>query len=100
MRITNSTPLNTDNVSNSAARPETTPSPAAGASSNSSASSAMALLAFSLVPSFELLNLDAALSQVPAIRQDVLAQTILKLASGDLDGASALDATARAILGG
>jgi len=100
MRITNSTPITANNVANQTPRPDTTTTPAAGATGSSSASSSLALLAFSLVPSFELLNLDAALSQIPAVRQDVLATTIRRLASGDLQSSSALDATANAILDG
>ena len=99
MRITNSTPITPDNVANQTTRPDNTTNQAAATASGSSASSSLALMAFSLVPSFELLNLDATLAQIPAVRQDVLAATIRRLASGALQSPAALDATANAILG-
>ncbi len=52
-----------------------------------------------MVPSFELLSLNAAMSAVPPMRADVLAETIRRLAAGDLRTPSAVEQTARAILG-
>ena len=40
--------------------------------------------AYSLVPSFELQSLNALLQQVPPVREDVVAETIQRLASGQL----------------
>lgn len=54
---------------------------------------------YDLMPSFELLSLNAVLTQVPPVRQDVISETIRRLAAGDLQSPSALEQTANAILG-
>lgn len=55
--------------------------------------------ASSLMPSFELRSLTAALQQIPSIRSEVVAETTRRLAAGQLQSPAALEATARAILG-
>lgn len=52
-----------------------------------------------LVPSFELFNLTSTLQEVPPVRQQVVAETVRRLAAGQLQSSSALEQTARAILG-
>lgn len=52
-----------------------------------------------LVPSFELFSLTSTLQEVPPVRQQVVAETLRRLASGELQNTSALEQTARAILG-
>jgi hypothetical protein len=100
MQITNKPSVAPDTASNPAVRADNAGTPTATPHAPPSSGSSLSLLAYSLVPSFELLSLDAALSQVPPVRPDVLAQTILRLASGDLHDGSALDQTASAMLGG
>ena len=53
----------------------------------------------SVVPSFELRSLTAALQQLPSIRDDAVAATIGRLAAGQLQSSAAVEATAQAILG-
>jgi hypothetical protein len=69
------------------------------ASSSSVASATSRSYPVSLVPSFELLNLAATLQQVPPVREDVIAETVRRLATGELQSPSAVEQTARAILG-
>jgi hypothetical protein len=53
----------------------------------------------SVVPSFELRSLTAALQQLPSIRDESVAATINRIAAGQLQSPAALEATAQAILG-
>ncbi|SRR5579875_2283759 len=97
MRITNQnqTPIaSTDNKTDPAA-----PTPRNDATSMSSSSSTPPSVPVSLVPSFELLSLTSTLQHIPPLRQEVIAETIRRLAAGQLQTPAALEQTARAILG-
>ncbi len=97
MRITNQnqTPIaSTDNKTDPAAPP-----PRNDAASTSSSSSTPPSVPVSLVPSFELLSLTSTLQHIPPLRQEVIAETIRRLAAGQLQTPAALEQTARAILG-
>ena len=97
MRITNQNqpPIpSTDNKADPAA-----PSPRNDATPASTSSSTTASLPVSLVPSFELFSLTSTLQHVPPLRQEVIAETIRRLATGQLRTPAALEQTARAILG-
>lgn len=100
MRIANpnQTPVpssETNADSASAARTSAAPPSA----STSAPTPAVSVQAFSMVPSFELLSLTATLKQIPPVRQEVLAETIRRLAAGDFRSADTLEKTAAAILG-
>lgn len=98
MRITNQnqSPLpSTDNRTDAA---PTARNDAAALSSSAPSSSFPAFPA-NLVPSFELFSLTTTLQQVPPVRQEVVAETVRRLADGQLQTPSALEQTARAILG-
>ncbi|HWG43731.1 MAG TPA: hypothetical protein VN688_13165 [Gemmataceae bacterium] len=101
MRITNptnQTPINSvDNSTTPAVRPDSTAS-GVPASTDLSARAASAD-AYGLVPSFELLSLNALLQQVPPVRADVIAETVQRLASGQLRTADTINRTADALLG-
>lgn len=71
----------------------------AAASSSPASSSSLPSFPDSLVPSFELFSLTSTLQQVPPVRQEVVAETVRRLADGQLQTPSALEQTARAILG-
>ena len=53
-----------------------------------------------LVPSVELLTLHAALRQLPSTREDLVAETVRRLAAGELRTPGTLEQTADAILQG
>ena len=103
MRINNQTPVNsTDSTTSSTPRSDNANPSApnsAAASLGTPSSPAVSAQDFSMVPSFELQTLTAMLAKVPPVRQDVLAETIRRLTSGDLQTPSALEQTARALLG-
>jgi hypothetical protein len=100
MRITNQTnqtPVNPSETSTpQAARADSTASAAPVAAPSTTAIPVQAYL----LPSYELLSLNAILAQVPPVREDVLAATIRRLASGELRTPEAIARTASAILGG
>jgi hypothetical protein len=98
MRITNPTNQTPINAVENATTPPPRPDSTTSKSASESASSASAD-AYSLVPSFELLSLNAILQQIPPVRADVLAETIQRLASGQLRTSKAIEQTARALLG-
>lgn len=94
MRITNATnPTPAASVENTTAQAPRTDSTASGV-----AASSLPTQTSSLAPSFELLNLQAALRQLPTIREDRVAGTVSRLASGQLRTPAALEQTADAIL--
>lgn len=68
----------------------------AAASSPPPASSSLPV---ALVPSFEFLSLTATVQHIPPLRADVIAETVRRLANGDLRTPAAAEQTARAILG-
>jgi hypothetical protein len=98
MRITNQnqTPVP---PSDNSADAVSTPRHEAAAPSSPAPSVSYPSFPISLVPSFELFSLTSTLSEVPPVRQQVVAETVRRLAAGQLQTTSALDQTARAILG-
>jgi hypothetical protein len=99
MQISNQNPgSSTDPTTTSITRADNaSPNPAPHLSTASAAE--VSAQDYSMVPSFELLSLNAVLAQVPPVRQDVLNETVRRLESGQLTSLSALDQTADAILG-
>ncbi len=98
MRITNQNqpPIaSTDNKTDPAASARRNDA----AASASSPSSPPPSVPVSLVPSFELFSLTSTLQHIPPLRQEVIAETIRRLAAGQLQSPAALEQTARAILG-
>jgi|GEM_PF-3132267 hypothetical protein len=98
MRITNQ---NQTPVPSTGNRADTPPTPRSDAAASASSASSSTFPSFPdvLVPSFELLSLTAALQQVPPVRQEVIAETVRRLNTGELQTPTALEQTARAILG-
>ena len=100
MRInTNQPAFNPEDATTKIVRTDSAHTTPPSANSTPSAASSISVLAYSVVPSFELFNLTGAMAQIPAVRQDALAQTIQRLAAGDLQDLSAIDQTANVILG-
>jgi hypothetical protein len=94
MRITNATnPTPAASIDNPTAQAPRTEGVASGVPASS-----LPAQTSSLVPSFDLLTLHAALRQLPAIRSDAVAETVRRLASGQLRTPDALAQTAGAIL--
>lgn len=98
MRINNQPSFNADSVANKTTRTDSAHTQAPAANAAPSSTSALSALAYSLVPSFELFSLEGVLTQIPAVRQDMVAQTVHRLVSGDLQSLTVLDQTANAIL--
>jgi hypothetical protein len=96
MRITNQNQTPVPSNGNNA---EPTPAPRNDASSPVSSSSHSPSSPVGMEPSFEFLSLTAALNQIPLVRQDVISDTIDRLEAGQLQTPSALEQTARAMLG-
>lgn len=100
MRITsqNQTPVpSTDKTNTPDAAP--TQRNETAASSSSPRASTSRSYPDSLVPSFDLFSLTATLQEIPPVRADVIAETIRRLAEAQLQTPTALEQTARAILG-
>lgn len=98
MRITNQNQPPVPPADNSA---EAVPAPRSDAAVPVSPAPSVSYPTFpvGLIPSFELFSLTSTLQEVPPVRQEVVAETLRRLASGQLQTTSALDRTARAILG-
>ncbi len=101
MRITNQTPANAvENSTNQTPRTDGAASGFPAPHLSPQVLTTVPAQSSSLAPSYELLNLNATLRQLPPIREDVVADTIRRLTSGQLGTPDALDHTASAILGG
>jgi hypothetical protein len=100
MRITNQnqTQVPTNDASTSADPATTSRTDAAGPAS-SLPSLTSQTFPVNLVPSFELLSLQATLQHIPPVRADVIAETVRRLASTQLQTPGAVEETARAMLG-
>lgn len=100
MRIGNRTSTSsTNSTTSSTARSDNAAGSAAPHLGSPSFSPAASAQDSSMAPSFELQTLTALLAEVPPVRQAVLAETIRRLTSGQLQTSSALEETARALLG-
>lgn len=98
MRITNQNQPSVPPADNNA---DAVPTPRTDATATSAPTPSVSYPSFpvGLVPSFELFSLTSTLQEVPPVRQEVVAETLRRLAAGQLQTTSALDQTARAILG-
>lgn len=98
MRITNQ---NQTPVPSADTNADTAPTPRNDSAVPASPAPSVSFPSFptSLVPSFELFSLTSTLQEVPPVRQQVIAETVRRLAAGQLQTSSALEQTARAILG-
>ncbi len=99
MRITNQNQPPVSSTTNNSAEPAPGSRNKAAASASSPSDPTSRSFPVSLVPSFELLNLTATLQHIPPVREDVIAETVRRLAAGELQTPSAGERTARAILG-
>jgi hypothetical protein len=100
MRITNQNQIPVPSQDNSNSK-DAAPAPGndVAASASSPTSSTSRPYPVSLVPSFELLSLTSTLQHIPPVREDVIAETVRRLATGQLKTPAAVEQTARAILG-
>jgi hypothetical protein len=98
MQVTNQNPLPSPSIDNGKDAASTTRNESASAVP-SPPSATSPSVPVTLVPSFELFNLTSTLDRIPPVRAEVIAETIRRLDSGQLQTPSALEQTARAILG-